>query len=110
RGQTRSHIEDRIAGENSRDFHAEISADLPAHDGQKADRAPSNNLPDRNDNEYADYLPDSKDRIFLRLPRCPTGRQRPFLATTNSIVAILSSNPITSPVSIDNELQFPASE
>ena len=54
RGQTRSHIEDRIAGEHSRDVHAEISADLPTHDGQKADRAPSNDLPDRNDNKYAD--------------------------------------------------------
>src|ERR1700730_1293978 len=35
--------------------------------------------------------------------------QRPFLSTTNSIVAYLSSKPLPSPVSIDNELQLPAS-
>ena len=41
--------------------------------------------------------------------RCAgTKLSRLFAATTNSIDAILSSNPMTSPLSIDSELQLPA--
>ena len=69
--QTRGHIEDRVAGEYGRDVHIEVSGDLPAHDGQKADRAPSDDLPDRDDNKYADDFAcrASTTVFFLRQPR-----------------------------------------
>ena len=92
---------------------SKVGGDLPAHDGKQADRAPSDDLPDRDDNKYADQfhvgLSGFKDRVLSSPAAMRIRRQTLFLAMTNSIGAHLLSKPITSPA-LDSQakLQLPA--